>query len=160
MVLAAITLFILFNNVLLLLFYISIIIISISFSFQALEYNIPRIFCYARAIVYEILDMPIRACNDLFLGETENRVWFNIQRGELSLQHNMSIHRDDWPACSIIAVHHFNAGHALTHNAHVHYIFIRSIIWALCWRTSPRPCPHWPFSNLPFVLSLFRMLNW
>lgn len=74
MVLAAITLFILFNNVLLLLFYISIIIISISFSFQALEYNIPRIFCYARAIVYEILDMPIRACNDLFLGETENRV--------------------------------------------------------------------------------------
>lgn len=37
MVFAAITLFILFNNVLLLLFYI---IIIISFSFQALEYNI------------------------------------------------------------------------------------------------------------------------
>ncbi len=129
MVFAAITLFIIFNNVLLLLFYIIIIIIS--FSFQALEYKIPRLFCYARAIVYEILDMPLGACNDLFLGETENRVWFNIQRGELSLQRNMSIHRDDWPACSIIAVHHFNAGHALTHNAHVHYIFIRSIIWAL-----------------------------
>ncbi len=84
MVFAAITLFIIFNNVLLLLFYI-IIIIIISFSFQALEYKIPRLFCYARAIVYEILDMPLGACNDLFLGETENRVWFNIQRGRAVL---------------------------------------------------------------------------
>lgn len=94
-------------------------------AFSTTQTLLPCSFC-----VCEILDTPLIACNDLFLIETENRAWFNIQREKLSVQRNVSIHRDDWPTRGGVATHHFNARHTVTHYAHVHYIFISSIIWA------------------------------
>jgi len=82
------------------------------FLLQALEYKLH--FRHTTHAMTFFLERQKTECDSIFKRE-------RLQRG-------MSIHRDDWPTCSVIAAHRFNAGHAMTHNAHVHYIFISSII--------------------------------